>query len=80
MWQNSPVIRYTPKVMDENSAEFVHGKLTVTGNTFEKPKNGTHYFCLEYLREAEFLGNKFDAPYKFSVKCVGNITDKNNIC
>lgn len=79
MWQNAPVIRYTPKVMNENSTAFVHGKLTVTGNTFEKSKHGTHYFCLEYLREAEFTGNKFDAPYEFAAKCVGNIIDKNSI-
>ena len=80
MWVNSPIIRYTPKVMNEDSADFVHGKLTVTGNTFEKSKGITHYFCLEYLREAEISGNKFDAPYKFATKCVGNITDENNIC
>lgn len=79
MWENSPIIRYTPKVMNENSTEFVHGKLTVTGNIFEKSREGTHCFCLEYLREAEFTGNSFDAPYRFKTKCVGNIIEKNNI-
>ena len=80
MWEKSPVIRYTPKVMDENSTEFVHGRLTLTGNVFEKSREGTHYIWLEYLREAEISGNSFDAPYEVIKKCVGNIIDKNNVC
>ncbi len=80
MWEKSPVIRYTPKVMDENSREFVHGKLVLTGNTFEKSSEGTHYIWLEYLREAEISGNTFDAPYEVVKKCVGNVVEKNNIC
>ena len=80
MWEKSPVIRYTPKVMDENSTAFVHGKLTVTGNIFEKSREGTHCFWLEYLREAEISDNKFDAPYEIIKKCVGNVVDKNNFC
>lgn len=78
-WENAPVIRYTPKVMNENSAEFVHGKLVVSGNVFEKPKTDKHYFHLEYLREAEITDNRFDAPYEFDIKTVGTVTDKNNI-
>ena len=77
--ENAPVIRYSPKVMDENSTEFVHGKLVVTGNIFEKPKTDKHYFHLEYLREAEITDNRFDAPYGFNIKTVGNIIDRNNI-
>lgn len=80
MWEKSPVIRYTPKVMDENSTAFVHGKLTLTGNAFEKPSEGTHCFWLEYLREAEISGNRFDAPYEIIKKCVGNVVEKNNFC
>ncbi len=79
MWENSPVIRYTPKVMDENSEEFVHGKLVVSGNTFRKPIKDKHHFRLEYLREAEITDNDFDAPYVFDIRTVGKITDKNNI-
>ena len=78
MWNGAPCIRYTPKVMNENSKEFVHGKLTVTGNTFLKPCLDSHLFWLEYLGEAVFEDNLFDAPYRFHTNCVGNIIDKNN--
>lgn len=78
MWQGAPSIRYTPKVMDENSKEFVHGKLILTGNKFSKARNGEHLIWLEYLREAEITGNKFDAPYRINTNCVGSITDENN--
>lgn len=74
-WENSPVIRYTPKVMDENSKEYVHGKLIVEGNSFEKPWFGKHAFHLEYLREAEISDNSFDAPFEIFKKCVGSITE-----
>ena len=78
MWEGSPVIRCTPKVMDENSAEFVHGKLTITGNRFINPPTGNHLILLEYMREAVITDNKFDAPYLVKTKCVGNVTDENN--
>ncbi|MBE6771934.1 MAG: hypothetical protein E7547_07325 [Ruminococcaceae bacterium] len=79
MWQGAPSIRYSPKVMSENSKEFIHGKLTLTGNTFGKARNGEHLIWLEYLREAEISGNKFDAPYRINANCVGRITEENNI-
>ncbi|MBE6820717.1 MAG: hypothetical protein E7516_06670 [Ruminococcaceae bacterium] len=78
MWEGSPVIRCTPKVMDENSSEYVHGKLTVTGNKFENPPTGNHLILLEYMKEAVITDNIFDAPYSVKTKCVGNVTDKNN--
>ena len=77
-WAESPVIRYTPKIMDENSTEFVHGKLILCGNTFEKSSLGTHALHLEYLREAEITDNTFDAPYKINSHCVGKVTDASN--
>ncbi len=77
-WANSPVIRYTPKVMKEDSSEFVHGRLLLCGNSFENARTGTHSFCLEYLREAEITGNRFDAPYQIHTRCVESIVDKNN--
>ncbi len=77
--ENAPVIRYSPKVMNEESTEFVHGKLVVSDNIFEMPKTGKHYFHLEYLREAVITENRFDAPYDFDIKVVGNLIDKNNI-
>ncbi len=77
-WEGAPVIRCTPKVMNENSSEFVHGKLVVSSNSFEKPNFGEHTFHLEYIGEAEITDNVFDAPYKINTVCVGNVTDKNN--
>ncbi len=79
-WQSAPVIRYTPKVMKDNSKEFVHGKLTLQGNSFEKPVWGNHTFWLEYLREVEITDNTFDAPYEINTRCVGSVTDENNCC
>lgn len=78
MHEEAPVIRYTPKVMNEKSEEYVHGKLTLTGNTFEKPTLGTHTIWLEYLKEAEIAGNTFDAPYQIKTLRSGNVADKNN--
>ncbi len=78
MWKNAPVIRYTPKVMNENSKEFVHGKLVLAGNTFEKSCFDNHYIHLEYLREAIITDNIFDAPYIIEKNVVGSIVDDNN--
>ncbi|MBQ1223523.1 MAG: hypothetical protein IIX84_04470, partial [Oscillospiraceae bacterium] len=73
------VIRYTPKVMDESSESFVHGKLTVSGNRFEGAWLGNHVFHLEYLREAIIENNSFDAPYAIdSARVVGSVTDRGN--
>ena len=79
MWENSPVIRYTPKVMNENSTEYVHGRLVVKGNIFERPCYDKHCFHLEYLREAEITDNKFDAPFFIQKNVVGKIIEENNI-
>ena len=64
--------------MKEDSAEFVHGKLVLSGNTFEKSALGTHSIWLEYLAEAEITDNRFDAPYIIKTKTVGKITEKDN--
>ncbi len=74
----APSIRYTPKVMNEKSEEFVHGKLILTGNIFRKAACAEHCIQLEYLREAEITDNSFDAPYRIETKCVGKVIDKNN--
>ncbi len=79
MWEGSPVIRCTPKVMNENSTEFVHGKLTVAGNKFENPPTGEHLILLEYMREAVITDNIFDAPYSVKTRCVGSVVNENNI-
>lgn len=78
-WEKSPVIRYTPKVMDENSKAFVHGRLLLEGNRFEKPTLGRFAIHLEYLAEAKISGNSFDAPYDIYTKCVGKVEDENNV-
>ncbi len=77
-FKGGAVIRYTPKVMDEASEEYVHGKLSVTGNSFEKAGLGTHVFNLEYLCEAEITGNCFDASYVVRAVHTGNVKDENN--
>lgn len=78
MWEGAPSIRYTPKVMNENSKEFVHGKLILKGNTFLKPHFDSHLFWLEYLGEAVVEDNVFDSPYEIKTNCVGKIIDRNN--
>ncbi len=78
MFENAPVIRYTPKVMNENSTEFVHGKLTVENNFFEIGNHNTHCIHLEYLREAHIKNNLFDAPYKIVENVTGTIIEENN--
>lgn len=77
-YETSPVIRYTPKVMNEKSEEFVHGKLVLKGNIFKKPWTGKHSVWLEYLREAEISDNIFDAPYQINTHRTGDVTEKNN--
>lgn len=78
-WANeAPTIRYTPKVLKEDSVEFVHGKLVLTGNRFELARKDKHLIWLEYLNEAEIADNVFDAPYEIKTRCVGKVTDKNN--
>ncbi len=79
MWEGSPVIRCTPKVMDENSTEYVHGKLVVTGNEFRNPPTGEHLILLEYMRETIIEENIFDAPYSVKTKCADTVVDRNNI-
>ncbi len=77
--EGAPVIRYTPKVMNENSAEFVHGRLVLMGNSFESPRRDKHLIWLEYLKEAEITCNVFDAPYEVKTKCVGKVEDNCNM-
>ncbi len=71
-------IRYTPKVLADNPTEFVHGKLTLTGNVFKNPIKGKHLIWLEHLREAEISGNTFDAPYEIHTHFVGNVEENSD--
>ena len=77
-WETAPVIRYTPKIMDETFRGFVHGKLVLTGNEFRNSHFRDHSIWLEYVEEAEITNNKFDAPYHIGGRCIGKIRDENN--
>ena len=76
--EGAPVIRYTPKVMDEGFDGFVHGSLVAESNRFEGARSGEHRFRLEYLREAVIANNSFDAPYEIDRLNVGSIKEENN--
>lgn len=79
MYDGSPVIKYSPKVMDENSKEFVHGKLIVENNEFKNPvENDCFLINLEYLREARITNNTFHKPFKVTQKVVGDVIEENN--
>ena len=78
MYPGSPVIRYSPKVMNESSKEFVHGKLLIEGNEFSKPAEKTHLIHLEYLKEAIIKNNTFHEPYEITQRVVGNVVNEGN--
>lgn len=78
MYPNGPVIRCTPKVMDENSKEYVHKSLKIEHNTFKLPVSGKHYFWFEYIENVSVNNNYFDAPLEIVEKSVGRIKQLNN--
>lgn len=78
MWEGAPVIRYSPKVMDEKSDVPVHGKLVLAGNTFKNPRNDKHMIYLDYVHMAEITDNTFDAPYEIKTNIVKTVVDENN--
>ena len=74
-----PVIRYTPKIMDENFSGFVHGKLILENNLFQCPICEKHMIWLEYLNEAEIKNNVFDTEFEIKAKNVKSVLNENNI-
>ena len=76
--EGSPVIRYTPKVMNKDFDGYVHGRLTLTGNRFINARKGEHRFRFEFLKEAFIVGNSFDAPYAISAHRSGEIIENDN--
>jgi len=74
----APTIQYTPRVMNEKSQEYVHGKLVLTGNTFRHPRQAHHSIWLEYLSEAMIADNTFDAPYDIHTRNCGKVLSPNN--
>ena len=79
MHQSAAAIRYSPKVMNENSEAFVHDRLVLTGNRFENPILGKHCIWIEYLREAEIADNIFDSAYTIEKTHTGVVSERNNI-
>ncbi len=79
MYEGSPVIKYSPKVMNENSKEYVHDSLIIENNEFKNPvENDCFLISLEYLRKAEIKNNTFHKPYKVTKKVVGDVVEVNN--
>ena len=78
-FKGAPTIRYTPKVMNKKSKEFVHGKLILENNVFKNCYGETHDIHLEYLKKAEIRNNVFDKPFTVSKECVGEVVTENNI-
>ncbi len=56
-----PVIRVTPKVLCEDADTYVHGKLLIENNTFEKPSCEKHRFLFEHIKEVIIKNNTFDS-------------------
>ena len=77
-YPNAPVIRYTPKIMDENFKGYVHGKIVIENNIFKNPICDKHCFHLEYLKKAEIRNNIFDADFIINIKNVESIIEENN--
>lgn len=78
-YPGSPVIRYTPKVMDEGFEGFVHGRLILENNSFQSPIGEKHVIWLEYLNEAEIKNNIFDTDFEIKTKNVMSIIKENNV-
>ncbi len=78
-FKGAPTIRYTPKVMNKKSKEFVHGKLILENNIFKNCYGETHDIHLEYLKKAEIRNNVFDKPFTVTTDCVGEVVTENNI-
>ena len=78
-YPGAPVIRYTPKIMDENFSGYVHGKLILENNTFKNPIGEKHVLWLDYLKEAEIKNNYFDTDFEIKTQNVKDIVNKNNV-
>lgn len=79
MGDTTAVIQYSPKIIDEEFAGFVHERLNVYNNKFLKPIADRHVFRLEYLMDAQIRMNKFDAPFEIVKKHCGSISLKDNV-
>lgn len=78
MWEGSPSIRCTPKVMNENSDAPVHAKLVIENNVFRGARMNKHLLWLEYIGEVILRNNIFDTEYDIHAHHVGKITEESN--
>lgn len=78
-YPGAPVIRFTPKIMDENFEGYVHGKLVLENNIFKNPIGEKHVIWLEYLKEVVISNNVFDTDFAIETKNVKIINKSNNI-
>ncbi|MCR5783417.1 MAG: right-handed parallel beta-helix repeat-containing protein, partial [Clostridia bacterium] len=72
-------ICFAPKILRHTDGEYVHGRLTVTGNTFREAFGGQHLISLESVGEAEITGNYSDAPLAVSSGYCGTVHECDNI-
>ena len=72
-YEGSPVICYAPKILRTVEGAYVHGGLTVTGNTFREPVNGRHLIRLESVAEAHIADNATDAPLRIETIHCGKV-------
>lgn len=80
MWEGSPSIRCTPKVMDKNSDAPVHERIVIENNVFRSAKQKKHLLWLEYVGEVILRNNLFDAQYDIHTHNVGKMTEESNLC
>ena len=79
-YEGAPAVCYAPQVLREDSAEFVHGHLDVTGNTFrEAAAEEGHAIHLAYLAKADITSNTFDAPFHITTHRCGTVQQERNI-
>ncbi len=72
-YTDAPVICYAPKVLRQTEGAYVHGSLTVTGNTFREAWNGRHVIRLESVAKARIADNRSDAPLQIETVNCGDV-------
>ena len=77
-YDGAPVICYAPKVLRPVEGAFVHGSLSVTGNTFCEARHGRHLIRLESVAHAQISGNRSDAPMRVISSCCGEVLQTDN--
>ena len=74
--EGCPVVQITPQVLSEKSNKPVHGMLILQNNTFKKGNTVGHWLQFEYIDKVVLDNNIFDADYRITQKCVGNINEE----